>query len=123
MHYLKDIPNIVHEMKRRYPDIKVEVSEPLGTHPLMRRLIEQRICDALAGDKQQVGVIVVTAILMESLLRHTKSYKYALKICKLASRHMRERYMERLVTHDLESISKRYQKLIVVPLFLYDGKL
>ena len=31
MHYLKDIPNIVHEMKRRYPDIKVEVSEPLGT--------------------------------------------------------------------------------------------
>ncbi len=43
MHYLKDIPNIVHEMKRRYRDIKVEVSEPLGTHPLMRRLIEQRI--------------------------------------------------------------------------------
>ena len=33
MHYLKDIPNIVHEMKRRYPDIKVEVSVPLGTHP------------------------------------------------------------------------------------------
>ncbi|MBR8997019.1 sirohydrochlorin chelatase, partial [Staphylococcus aureus] len=45
MHYLKDIPNIVHEMKRRYPDIKVEVSEPLGTHPLMTEIIMQRIDD------------------------------------------------------------------------------
>ncbi|CAA4034807.1 sirohydrochlorin ferrochelatase [Staphylococcus aureus] len=32
-------------------------------------------------------------------------------------------YGEISFTHDLESISKRYQKLIVVPLFLYDGRL
>ena len=60
MHYLNDIPNIVHEMKRRYPDIKVEVSEPLGTHPLMTEIIMQRIDGRCVDEIQQVGVIVVT---------------------------------------------------------------
>lgn len=125
MHYLKDIPNIVHEMKRRYPDIKVEVSEPLGTHPLMRRLIEQRICDALAGDEQQVGVMVVAHGNING--NFTKAHE-ELQIC---AQHLqinkpayaRTLYGEISFTHDLESISKRYQKLIVVPLFLYDGRL
>ncbi len=57
MHYLKDIPNIVHEMKRRYPDIKVEVSEPLGTHPLMTEIIMQRIDEVRVDEMQQVGVV------------------------------------------------------------------
>ncbi len=59
MHYLKDIPNIVHEMKRRYPDIKVEVSEPLGTHPLMRQLMNNVFVTRCTVTKQQVGVMVV----------------------------------------------------------------
>ena len=59
MHYLKDIPNIVHEMKRRYPDIKVEVGEPLGTHPLMTEIIMQRIDEVRVDEMQQVGVVVV----------------------------------------------------------------
>ncbi|WP_444424785.1 sirohydrochlorin chelatase [Staphylococcus aureus] len=125
MHYLKDIPDIVHEMKRWYPDIKVEVSEPLGTHPLMRRLIEQRICDALAGYEQQVGVVVVAHgnINGKFTKAHEELQTCAQNLQISKPTYARTLYGEISFIHDLEDIARQYQKLIVVPLFLYDGRL
>ncbi|RZI06219.1 sirohydrochlorin chelatase, partial [Staphylococcus aureus] len=59
MHYHKEIQNIVQEGKRRYPDIKVEVSEPFGRHPLMTEIIMQRIDEVRVDEMQQGGVVVV----------------------------------------------------------------
>ena len=33
MHYISDIPQILKEMKARYPQIDSKMSAPLGTHP------------------------------------------------------------------------------------------
>ncbi|MBE5660379.1 sirohydrochlorin chelatase [Staphylococcus sp. SS251] len=125
MHYLKDIPNIVHEMKRRYPDIKIEVSEPLGTHPLMTEIIMQRIDDALVDEEQQVGIVVVAHGNISG--KYTKAHD-ELQTCVQTLRTNKPTYARTLYgsisfTHDLKDIAKQYQKLIVVPLFLYDGRL
>ncbi|EMN4666359.1 CbiX protein [Staphylococcus aureus] len=125
MHYLKDIPNIIREMKQMYPDITVEVSKPLGTHPLMTEIIMQRIDDALVDEEQQVGIVVVAHGNING--KFTKAHE-ELQICAQNLQiskptYARTLYGEISFTHDLESISKRYQKLIVVPLFLYDGRL
>ncbi len=70
----------------------------------MRRLIEQRICDAFHGDERQVELwLLHTAILMESLLRQAKSQEYALKNLQISSRHMRTLYGE-IKLRDLESV-------------------
>lgn len=45
MHYISDIPQILKEMKARYPQIDSKMSAPLGTHPYMKTLVENRIAD------------------------------------------------------------------------------
>lgn len=125
MHYLKDIPNIVHEMKRRYPDIKVEVSEPLGTHPLMTEIIMQCIDEVRVDEMQQVGVVVVAHGNING--KFTKAHE-ELQTCVQHLQinkptYARTLYGEISFIHDLEDIARQYQKLIVVPLFLYDGRL
>lgn len=125
MHYLKDIPNIVHEMKQMYPGITVEVSEPLGTHPLMTEIIMQRIEDALGDEEQHVGIVVVAHGNISG--KFTKAHD-ELQACVQTLQLNHPTYARTLYgsisfMHDLKDIARQYRKLIVVPLFLYDGRL
>ncbi|MDR7619567.1 sirohydrochlorin chelatase [Staphylococcus argenteus] len=124
-HYLKDIPNIIREMEQMYPGITVEVSEPLGTHPLMTKIIMQRIDDALVDEEQQVGIVVVAHGNING--KYTKAHD-EVQTCVQTLQLNHPTYARTLYgsisfTLDLKDIAKQYQRLIVVPLFLYDGRL
>lgn len=49
-HWHEDIPNLAAEAAANYPGLSHQVTAPLGPHPLMLKIIEERIEDSLAGD-------------------------------------------------------------------------
>ena len=59
MHYISDIPQILKEMKARYPQIDSKMSAPLGTHPYMKTLVENRIADEKVSEGSTKATIVI----------------------------------------------------------------
>ncbi|PQO44799.1 CbiX/SirB N-terminal domain-containing protein [Blastopirellula marina] len=46
-HWHEDIPNLAAEAAANHPGLRYEVTAPLGPHPLMLKIIEERIEDCL----------------------------------------------------------------------------
>jgi sirohydrochlorin ferrochelatase len=44
-HVSEDLPAFVEAARREYPDVEFVLGEPLGTHPLLREVIWERICE------------------------------------------------------------------------------
>ena len=49
-HWHEDIPRLAAEAAANYPGLAHEVTAPLGPHPLMLKIIQERIEDCLGGD-------------------------------------------------------------------------
>ncbi len=47
-HWQEDIPRLVNEAAQRFPGVQHLVTAPLGLHPLMLQIIQQRITQCLA---------------------------------------------------------------------------
>ena len=48
-HCYEDVPALATAASQRYPQVPFVVTEPVGLHPLMVEIIEQRIRDCLEG--------------------------------------------------------------------------
>ncbi len=91
----------------------------------MTEIIMQRIDEVRVDEMQQVGVVVVAHGNING--KFTKAHE-ELQTCVQHLQinkptYARTLYGEISFIHDLEDIARQYQKLIVVPLFLYDGRL
>ncbi|QDZ20497.1 cobalamin biosynthesis protein CbiX [Chloropicon primus] len=42
-HIQKDIPRIVEEAAKNFPGVSIEIAKPIGLHPLVAQVIEQRV--------------------------------------------------------------------------------
>ena len=51
-HATKDIPRLVEEAARRHPGVAYRVSEPLGLHRLLARIVLDRVEDALREERE-----------------------------------------------------------------------
>ena len=126
MHYIGDIPNILSEMKVKYPQISSQMSEPLGTHPYMKSLVERRIEDVHLADQASKTATVIIAHGNGSG-RFTKAHDelkaFVETIDSKRPVYARALYGVLTFRNDLDEISKQYDELIIVPLFLFDGRL
>lgn len=125
MHYISDIPNILNNMTQQFPHISAQVSRPLGTHQLMTLLVEQRINDAINDEDLDVAVVIVAH--GNGSGQFTKAHDELQDFVKTLTinkaTYARTLYGALSFKNDLEDIANQYDKLIVVPLFLYDGRL
>lgn len=126
IHYIGDIPNILSEMKEKYPHISSQMSEPLGTHPYMKSLVERRIDDVQLVDQSSKTATVIIAHGNGSG-RFTKAHDELKAFVKTIDSdrpvYARALYGDLTFRNDLDEISKQYDELIIVPLFLFDGRL
>lgn len=128
MHYSYDIPNIVHNIKQQYPNITVSIGKPLGTHPLMVELIEHRINDELLPNSQHLhstGVVVIAHGNINGKFPQAHEELQCL-VSQLNIPHhcfARTLYGELKFHQDIDHLARDYERLIIVPLFLYDGRL
>lgn len=125
MHYISDIPEILKDMKEQYPDINSEMSEPLGTHSYMKSLVEKRIADVDISSSSQVATVIIAH--GNGSGRFTKAHEELKEFVNAidSDNHVYARalYGEMTFKNDLDTISEKYTDLIIVPLFLFDGRL
>ena len=125
MHYLVDIPEILAQIKEQHPNINYRLSQPLGTHALMQEIIQQRI-EQVHIDKDDKGKVAVVLIAHGS-----RSYTQAHDELETFNHQLatdypvfsRTLYGDISFKNDLDKLAKRFSKLIIVPMFLYDGRL
>ena len=121
MHYIGDIPNILSEMKVKYPQISSQMSEPLGTHPYMKSLVERRIDDVQLVDQSSKTATVIIAHGNGGSGRFTKAHDelkaFVETIDSNRPVYARALYGDLTFRNDLDEISKQYDELIIVPLF------
>lgn len=125
MHYISDIPQILKEMKARYPQIDSKMSAPLGTHPYMKTLVENRIADEKVSEGTTKATIVIAH--GNGSGRFTKAHDELKAFVKTLDSHhpvyARALYGTLAFKNDLDKISEQYDELVIVPLFLFDGRL
>lgn len=125
MHYIGDIPEILKEMKVKHPHIKSEMSEPLGTHPYMKKLVEKRIADVKLQETSNAATVIIAH--GNGSGRFTKAHDELKEFVKTIDSNQpvyaRALYGVLTFRNDLDEISKNYDDLIIVPLFLFDGRL
>ncbi|WP_046467067.1 sirohydrochlorin chelatase [Staphylococcus pasteuri] len=125
MHYMSDIPDILMEMQNKYPNISSHISEPLGTHPYMKALVERRIDDVKLSDDSNAAVVIIAH--GNGSGRFTKAHDELIDFVEAVDSkqpvYARTLYGALTFRNDLEEISKQYDELIIVPLFFFDGRL
>lgn len=125
MHYIGDIPEILKSMKEKYPHINSEMSEPLGTHPYMKDLVERRMADVDLPANANVATVIIAH--GNGSGRFTKAHEELKEFVKSIDSnkpvYARALYGVMTFKNDLDEISKKYDDLIIVPLFLFDGRL
>lgn len=125
MHYISDIPQTLKEMNGKYPHIVSEMSEPLGTHPYMAELVEKKIADVQLKEGSKVATVVIAH--GNGSGRFTKAHDELKAFVKSIHTdhliHARALYGVLSFRNDLDEISNNYDELIIVPLFLFDGRL
>ena len=106
MHYIVDIPEMLRNIKQAHPNIIYEISAPLGTHPYMVDLVEQRINDVDMNKESDVAVVLIAHGSFSYTKAHDELKEFSITF-----------------KNDLDQLSRQYRHLIVVPMFLYDGRL
>jgi sirohydrochlorin ferrochelatase len=51
VHLRRDLPNFIAALKQKYPEVRIEVGQPLEGHPLMASIILGRIEEVIRGTK------------------------------------------------------------------------
>lgn len=123
MHYLVDIPEMLKKIKQAHPTITYEMSEPLGTHPYMVDLIEQRIRDVDMNKDADVAVVLIAHGSFSYTKAHDELQEFSTKLKQDKPIFCRTLYGDITFENDLDQLSRQYRHLIVVPMFLYDGRL
>ena len=53
-HWNQDVPNLVKQASKPFPQVRYLVASPLGIHPLMMRVIEDRVSHCIARNLGEV---------------------------------------------------------------------
>lgn len=123
MHYIVDIPEMLRNIKQAHPNIIYEISAPLGTHPYMVDLVEQRINDVDMNKESDVAVVLIAHGSFSYTKAHDELKEFSTKLKQDKPIYCRTLYGDITFKNDLDQLSRQYRHLIVVPMFLYDGRL
>lgn len=123
MHYIVDIPEMLRNIKQAHPNITYEFSAPLGTHPYMVDLVEQRINDVDMNKESDVAVVLIAHGSFSYTKAHDELKEFSTKLKQDQPIYCRTLYGDITFKNDLDQLSRQYRHLIVVPMFLYDGRL
>lgn len=123
MHYIVDVPNILESIKQAHPNIRYEISEPLGTHDYMVDLVEKRINDVHIDATTNYAIVLIAHGSFSYTKAHDELKEFGEKLTQEAPIYCRTLYGDITFRNDLDQLSREYDDLIVVPMFLYDGRL
>lgn len=117
-HMLEDIPKIISYFNEKYKNVSIGVTPPLGTHLLMKSIIQKRLNDSSQIDS---GIVIIAhgnkrfKEADDELTSLVKSIDFNI--------HPMMIYGELNYETLLPKIESHYKHLTIVPLFLYDGYL
>ena len=120
-HVQEDIPEIVRSFNASHPEVEIEVRPVLTAHPLVKDIIRQRLAEASAPAKDGTAAVIIAhgnprfPEADEALESFTESLDLGCDV------HAMMLYGELGFEKLLPEISRRYNQMIIVPLFLYDG--
>lgn len=115
-HFLKDIPNVLDNLKQEHKDIDVHLSKPIGNHPSMKKHLIEKIKQNIESD---MAIII--------LAHGSSTYKepdYALKeLCKDIQNPVYPLTIYGALSYKkyLPHLAKFYSKILIVPYFMFDG--
>jgi len=121
-HYLQDIPIILQCLKNKYPFIKYQVTQPLGTHYHIVNIINERIKNALYV-RPSINKIVFIAHGSERYKQPNEQFKQVINNCNVADKsiNMLMLYGDYSYKKWLPKVLAEGGEMLVVPVFLYDG--
>ena len=123
MHYIVDVPEILSNIKKDHPEISYEISEPLGTHDYMVDLVEKRIQDVEISTSSNYAIVLIAHGSFSYTKAHDELKEFSEKMNQPVPIYCRTLYGDITFRNDLDQLSNEYDELIVVPMFLYDGRL
>lgn len=123
MHYIVDVPNILAHIKQTHPQIHYEISKPLGTHDLMVDLVERRIRDVNVDASVNHAIVLIAHGSFSYTQAHDELKSFGKKLKQDVPVFCRTLYGDITFRNDLDQLAEQYETLIVVPMFLYDGRL
>ena len=118
MHYIVDVLKF-YQISKDHPEISYEISEPLGTHDYMVDLVEKRIQDVEISTSSNYAIVLIAHIAKA----HDELKEFSEKMNQPVPIYCRTLYGDITFRNDLDQLSNEYDELIVVPMFLYDGRL
>lgn len=122
-HMKEDVSEITGHFKSSHPLVKMEVRPTLAAHPLTKEIVKQRVSDSQGPKAPGTGVIIIAhgnarfPETDEALASFTDGLDMEYDA------HPLMLYGNLSFEALLPEISKQYQHMIIVPLFLYDGYL
>ncbi|UEX90446.1 sirohydrochlorin chelatase [Staphylococcus ratti] len=123
-HYYEDIEALYDKCQQTYPNVHFILGKPLGTHPKMAEWVASQIATYSNEVNDETGIVV----LAHGNARFDEPDVALRKICdKLSTPQMScypsMVYGELQFQKTLPPVAEKYNKLLVIPFFFYDGYL
>ncbi|MGO3048627.1 hypothetical protein CD110_05340 [Staphylococcus casei] len=121
-HYLYDIPCILKRIKAVYPELVFNIAQPLGTHTLMSNLIRNKLDEAI-NDDAMIDAVILMAHGSTQYHQPNLILKRLVKTCHINDKpvYMMTLYGEFSYQAMLSKCAKQHKKILIIPVFLYDG--
>lgn len=121
-HYLYDIPCILKRIKAVYPELVFNIAQPLGTHALMSYLIRNKL-DKAINDDAMIDAVILMAHGSTQYHQPNLILKRLVKTCHVNDKpvYMMTLYGEFSYQSKLSKCAKQHKKILIIPVFLYDG--
>lgn len=118
-HLKKDIPEIASYFKTSYPRLKIDIRPALISHPLIQEIVRQRIGEA--EKKGAAGIVVVAHGNPDYPEAEAALTAFTETLDAGHPAHPMTLHGDPGLEEALPEIAGRYDHMIIVPLFLYDG--
>ncbi|SOC43662.1 sirohydrochlorin chelatase [Salinicoccus kekensis] len=118
-HLKKDIPEIASYFRSSYPRLKIDIRPALSNHPLIQEIVRQRISEA--EKKGATGIAVVAHGNPDYPEAGATLAAFTETLDAGYPAHPMTLYGDPGLEEVLTEIAGRYDHMIIVPLFLYDG--
>ncbi|MGV3043167.1 sirohydrochlorin chelatase [Staphylococcus rostri] len=123
-HYYEDIADQVQTWTTQYPQVHFELAEPLGTHSAMGDWVSHQIARYNDDIDDTTGVVILAH-------GNARFDEPDIALTRLAQQHTNEQlqcypsmvYGKLKFQETLPPLAAKYQKLLIIPFFFYDGYL
>ena len=123
-HAIVDIPNEVNRAKQHFPQLEIQLSEPIGVHPLLIDLLVERIQQTNQEVTSQSKVLLigrgstngrVKRDLSEIASELSEKISHPVDVCFLTG--CEPYFSDKIATLDLRDVDK----VLILPYFLFTG--